>query len=46
MQTKANDSCVDQLLSIVHNIYTAFDTHPTIKSHGVFFDMPKAFDKI
>ena len=46
MQTQANDSCVDQLLSIVHNIYTAFDTYPTIKSHGVFFDMPKAFDKI
>ena len=31
----ANDSCVDQLLSIVHNIYTAF-VYQTLESLGVF----------
>ena len=41
-----NDSSVDQLQSIVHNIYTAFDAHPTLESHGVFLDMSKAFDKV
>ena len=43
---RANDSCVDQLLSIVHNIYTAFDAYPTLKSCGGFLDMSNAFDKI
>ena len=33
----ANDSCVAQLLSIVHNIYTAFDAYPTLESRRVFF---------
>ena len=43
---RANDSCVNQLLSIVHNIYSAFDTYPTLESRGVFLDMSKAFDKV
>ena len=43
---RVNDSCVDQLLSIVHNIYTAFDSYPTLESRGVFLDMSKAFDKV
>ena len=43
---RANDSCVGQLLSIVHNIYTAFDAYPTLESRGVFLDMSKAFDKV
>ena len=29
---QANDSRVYQLLSIVHNIYTAFDKYPTLES--------------
>ena len=29
---QANDSCVYQLLSIAHNIYTAFDKYPTLES--------------
>ena len=33
---QVNDCCIDQLLSIVHNIYTAFDAFPTIASGGVF----------
>ena len=42
---RANDSRVDQLLSIVY-IYTAFDTYPTLESRGVFLDMAKTFDKV
>ena len=43
---RANDSCVNQLLSIVHDIYTAFDAYPTLESRGVFLNMSKAFDKL
>ena len=43
---RANESCVNQLLSIVHNIYTAFDAYPTLESCSAFLDMPKAFDKV
>ena len=39
---RANDSCVDQLLSIIHNTFTAFDAYPTFESRGVFLDMSKA----
>ena len=37
----ATDSCVNQLLSIVHDIYTAFDVYPTLESRSVFLDMSK-----
>ena len=43
---RENDSCVNQLLSIVFNIYSAFDAYPTLESRGVFLDMSKAFDKV
>ena len=39
-------SCVNQLLSIVHDIYAAFDAYPTLESHDVFLDMSKAFDEV
>ena len=42
----ANDSCVDQVLCIVHNIYTVFDAYPTLESCGVFLDMSKTIDKV
>ena len=32
-----NDSCVNQLQSIVHDIYTAFDAYPTLEFRGVFW---------
>ena len=41
-----NDSCVNQLLSIVHDIYTAFHAWPTLESCGVFLDISKAFDEV
>ena len=40
---RANDSCVNQLLSIVHNIYSAFDACPSLESHGVLFGYVQGF---
>ena len=38
-----NDSCISQLLSIVHDINSSFDCDPTI---DVFLDISKAFVKV
>ena len=38
------DSCIAQLLSIIHEIETAFDNNPTVDVRGVFLDTSKAFD--
>ena len=40
---RANDYCVNQLLSIVHNIYSAFDAHSTLESRDVFFGYVQGF---
>ena len=40
------DSCISQLLSIVHDINSSFDCDPTIDVRGVFLDISKAFDKV
>ena len=40
------DSCIVQLLSIIHEIQTAFDDNPTGDVRGVFLDISKAFDKV
>ena len=40
------DSCVHQLISIVHDIYNAFHTNPSLEVRGVFLDISKAFDKV
>ena len=42
----AKYSCVNQLLSIVHGIYTAFDAYPTLESHAVFFMCPRILIKL
>ena len=41
---KPGDSCINQLLSITHNIYKSFDYSYEIR--GVFLDILKAFDNI
>ena len=41
-----DDSCIAQLLSIIHEIQTAFDENPTADVRGVFLDISKAFDKV
>ena len=40
------DSCITQLLSIIHEIQTAFDENPTVDVRTVFLDISKAFDKV
>ena len=40
------DSCIAQLLSIIHEIQTVFDENPTADVIGVFLDISKAFDKV
>ena len=40
------DSCVQQLISITHEIYNAFDCNPYLEVRGVFLDISKAFDKV
>ena len=39
-------SCVHQLISIVHDIYNAFDANSSIEVRGVFLDISKAFDRV
>ena len=40
------DSCENQLLSIVHDIYANFDQHSTLEVRANFLDISKAFDKV
>ena len=40
------DSCVQQLISITHEIYNAFDSNLSLEVRGVFLDISKAFDKV
>ena len=40
------DSCIAQLLSIIHKIQTAFDESRTVDVRGIFLDISKAFDKV
>ena len=43
---KKNDSCINQLLSITHEIYSAFNCNPSLEVQAVFLDLSKAFDKV
>ena len=40
------DSCIAQLLPIIHEIQTAFDENPPGDVRGIFLDISKAFDKV
>ena len=39
------DSCIHQLISVIHEIYASFDAKPSLEVTGVFLDMSKAFDR-
>ena len=41
---KSGDSCINQLLSITHEIYQSFDERFDVRS--IFLDISKAFDKV
>ena len=43
---RPNDSCIHQLISITHNIFTAFDADPSLEVRGIFLDLSKAFDRV
>ena len=43
---RPNDSCIYQLLSIVHSIYADFDHNPSLEVRGNFLDISKAFGKV
>ena len=40
------NSTVNQLLSITHKIYSAFEEFPSRETRAVFLDISKAFDKV
>ena len=42
---RPNDSCINQLISITHDIYRAFEVNPSLEVRGLFLDLSKAFDK-
>ena len=41
-----SDSCRAQLLSIIHEIQTAFDNNPVVDERGVFLDISKVSGKL
>ena len=41
---RPGNSCINQLLSITHEIYQCFDD--SLKVRAVFLDISKAFDKV
>ena len=43
---RPDDSCVHQLISIVHEVYNAFDVNPRLEVRGVFLDISKVFDRV
>ena len=43
---RPSDSSVNQLLSITHEIFQAFDCNPTLEVISVFLDISNAFDKV
>ena len=40
------DSCISQLLSIVHEIQSSFDCNPPVDTRAIFLDISKAFNKV
>ena len=43
---RPGDSTVNQLVSIMHQIYSAFEEFPSRETRAVFLDISKAFDKV
>ena len=43
---RPNDSAINQLLSITHQIYCAFEANPSKETRAVFLDLSKAFDRV
>ena len=43
---RPGDSTINQLLSIVNSIFTAFDCNPPLDVRSVYLDISKAFDRV
>ena len=43
---RPDDSCVHQLISIVHDIYNAFDANPSLEVRGIFLDISRSFNRV
>ena len=44
---RPNDCCVNQLISITHNIYHSFEAaKPSLEVRSIFLDLSKVFNKI
>ena len=43
---RSGDSPVNQLISITHDIYKAFDANPLLEVRGLSLDFSKAFEKV
>ena len=43
---RPSDSCENQLLSILHEIYKSFSCNPPKDVRGIFLDLSKAFDRV
>ncbi len=43
---RPGDSTINQLLSIVHTIFEAFDCNPPLDVRSVYLDISKAFDRV
>ena len=40
------DSCLNQLLTINHEIFSSFDCNPSLEVRSIFLDISKAFGKV
>ena len=43
---RPSDSCINQLRTITHEIFEAFDCNPPLEVRSVFLDISKAFAKV
>ena len=43
---RPGDSTINQLISITHTIFKAFDCNPPLDVRSVYLDIPKAFDRV
>ena len=43
---RAYDSCINQLISMTHEMYRAFKCISSLEFRGIFLDLSKAFDKV
>ena len=42
----SHDLCISQLLSVLHGVYSLFDSYPILEIHGISWVYLKPFDKV